>query len=386
MTERLYYNDSFKQDFKANIIDYFEEKGKYHIRLNKTAFYPEGGGQPADNGSIGESKISYVYEDSGKIFHVGDKLPSKKIDLDCKINWERRFDLMQQHSGQHLLSAVAKDLYQAETIGFHLGESSLTIDTDIKLAQKEIEKIETRCNHFIYKNKDISIEYLGDNEDDIRIVKIAGLDRNPCGGTHLKSTGQIGIISVIGSENYKVGTRFHFLCGQRAVEDYRFKNNLTAFLRDKLSVNNKKIIAETNRLLEELNNKSNTIDNLKSQLLKYKEAELIKDAEEIGKYKLIINSFDNLGFTEVQELASLLVSVNQRIVVFGQQDGKTARMILARSEDIAEFNLNPVIQKVMPILDGNGGGQPDFVQGGGSNPDKLPEALSKVREIILKSI
>ncbi len=80
MTERLYYNDSFKQDFKANIIDYFEEKGKYHIRLNKTAFYPEGGGQPADNGSIGESKISYVYEDSGKIFHVGDKLPSKKID------------------------------------------------------------------------------------------------------------------------------------------------------------------------------------------------------------------------------------------------------------------------------------------------------------------
>ncbi len=238
----------------------------------------------------------------------------------------------------------------------------------------------------LYTNKDISIEYPGDNEDDIRIVKIAGLDRNPCGGTHLKSTGQIGIISVIGSENYKVGTRFHFLCGQRAVEDYRFKNNLTAFLRDKLSVNNKKIIAETNRLLEELNNKSNTIDNLKSQLLKYKEAELIKDAEEIGKYKLIINSFDNLGFTEVQELASLLVSVNQRIVVFGQQDGKTARMILARSEDIAEFNLNPVIQKVMPILDGNGGGQPDFVQGGGSNPDKLPEALSKVREIILKSI
>ena len=386
MTERIYYDDSFKQEFIADVIDYFVENDKYHIRLNKTAFYPEGGGQPADKGCIGESNISHVYELNGKIFHVGDKLPAEKSGLNCKIDWERRFDLMQQHSGQHLLSAVTKDLYQAETVGFHLGESSLTIDTDIKLSQEEMEMIETKCNQFIYENRDISIEYPGGDKDDTRIVKIKGLDRNPCGGTHLKSTGQIGIISIIDSENYKGGTRLHFLCGLRAVKDYRFKNKMTAVLRDRLSVSDKKISVEINRLQEELNEKSEFIDNLKSQLLNYHEAELIKEEEEIKHYKLIMNSFDNLEFTEVRELSSQLISVEGRIVVFGQQDGETTRMILARSEDISMLNLNPVIQEVMPLLDGNGGGQPGFVQGGGSNPDKLPEALRWAREIILKSI
>lgn len=386
MTERIYYYDSFKQEFIADIIDYFVEDDKYHIRLNKTAFYPEGGGQPADQGSIGESYISHVYELNGKIFHVGDKLPEEKSGLECKIDWKRRFDLMQQHSGQHLLSAVTKDLCQAETVGFHLGESSLTIDTDIKLSQEEMEIIEDQCNQFIYENRNISIKYPGGDKDDTRIVKIKGLDRNPCGGTHLKSTGQIGIISIIDSENYKAGTRLHFLCGLRAVKDYRFKNKMTAILRDRLSVSDKKISSEINRLQEELNEKSEIIDNLKNQLLNYHGAELIKEAEEIKDYKLIMNSFDNLDFTEVRELASQLISVEGRIVIFGQQDGETTRMILARSEDISMLNLNSVIHEVMPLLDGNGGGQPGFVQGGGSNPDKLPEALRWAREIILKSI
>ncbi len=386
MTEKNYYNDSFKQEFTADIIEYFEEDGNYHLKLNKTAFYPEGGGQPADHGSIGKSNISHVYDKNGEIFHVGDKLPTEKNGLSCKINWERRFDLMQQHSGQHLLSAVAKDLYQAETVGFHLGESRLTIDTNIQISQKEIDKIETRCNQFIYENRQISVECPGNHGDNTRIIKIAGLDKTPCGGTHLNNTGQIGVISVIDSENYKAGSRLHFNCGQRAVEDYRFKNKLTAFLRDRLSVNNQNIKAEITRLLEDLYIKSNTIDNLKSQLLKFKEAELMEDAEEIGDYKLIVNIFTDLGFSELRDMASQLVSDERIIVIFGQQDGDTTRMILARSKDIADLNLNPVIQKVMPLLNGNGGGQPDFVQGGGSNPEKLPEAISRAREIVIKSI
>lgn len=386
MTERLYYNDSFKQEFKADIIDYFKEDGKYHIKLNRTAFYPEGGGQPADSGRIGESKISYVYEKAGEIFHIGDKLPAEKSDLSCKINWKRRFDIMQQHSGQHLLSAVAKDLYQAETVGFHLGESMVTIDTDIQLSQTEIEKIETSCNQLIYENRKISVEYPEGYGDDTRIIKIAGLDRNPCGGTHLKNTGQLGLISIIDSENYKTGSRLHFICGQRAVDDYRFKNNLTAFLRDRLSVNNQNIKAEITRLLEELNNKSSTIDNLKGQLLKFKGAELVEAAEEIGDYKLIVNRFTDLGFSEVRDMASQLISDAGIIVIFGQQAGDTSRMILARSDDIAWLNLNPVIQEVMPLLNGNGGGQPGFVQGGGSNPGKLPEAINRAQEIIIKRL
>ncbi len=386
MKERIYYNDSFKQEFKADIIDYFKEDDKYHIQLNKTAFYPEGGGQPADHGWIGESNISHVYEEDGKIFHIGDKLPAKKSGLSCKINWERRFDLMQQHSGQHLLSAVAEDLYQAETVGFHLGESNLTIDTDIKLSQEKIEEIETKCNQLIYENRDISVEYPGGLEDDTRVIKIAGLDKNLCGGTHLKNTGEIGVISIIDSENYKAGSRLHFISGQRAVKDYRFKNKLTAFLRDRLSVNDQNIKTEIMRLLEDLNNKANTIDKLKGELLRFKEDELIGAAEVIGDYRLIVDSFTDLSFTELRDLASQLVSDNDIIIIFGQQESDTTRMILARSDNIAALNLNPVIQEVMPLLNGNGGGQPDFVQGGGSNPEKLSEAISKAREIIVKSI
>ena len=386
MTARIYYNDSFIQEFKADIIDYFEVEGKYHLKLNKTAFYPEGGGQPADHGTIGDSNISHVYEKNGEIFHIADRLPPEKSGLSCKLNWERRFDLMQQHSGQHLLSAVAEDLYQAVTVGFHLGESGLTIDTDIQLSQAEIEKIETKCNQLIYENRNITVEYPGGDKDDTRIIKIAGLDRNPCGGTHLTSTGQIGIISIIDSDNYKGGSRLHFACGERGVKDYRFKNKLTAFFRDRLSVNDQNITAEITRLLAELDTKSKTIDNLKSRLLDFKKAELLKSAEEIENYCFIVNSFTGFGFSEVKELASQLVMDNGIIAIFGQLDGDTTRMILARSADITELNMNSVIQEVMPILEGNGGGRPDFVQGGGSNPEKLPEAISLAREIIINRL
>lgn len=385
MTEKIYYNNSFIKEFKADITDYFEAEGKYHLKLNKTAFYPEGGGQPADQGRIGASKISHVYQQAGEIFHVADRLPSEKSGLNCQLNWERRFDLMQQHSGQHLLSAVAEDLFEARTVGFHLEESSLTIDTDLQLSQSEIKRIEIKCNQLIYENRAISVEY-PDHQGDTRIIKIDGLDRNPCGGTHLQSTGQIGIISIIGSENYKTGSRLYFACGRRAVKDYRFKNQLIAFLRDRLSVNDQNIRAEISRLLDDLNNKAKTIDNLTSQLLDLKKAELLRSAEAIENYRLIINSFTDLGFSELRELASQFVRDPGIIVVFGQQEGDTTRMILARSDDLTELNLNPVIQKVMPLLEGNGGGRPAFVQGGGSNPEKLAEAISLTREIIIKSL
>ena len=397
MTEKLYYKDSFLKEFKADIVSYKEEKGEYHLVLNKTAFYPEGGGQPADKGTIALSKVKYVYEENGEIYHIVDKLPEDKNNLVCKIDWERRFDLMQQHTGQHVLSALIDDMFNAKTVGFHLGKNHVTVDTDIELTDKELDKAEDRINEVIYKNKNINSEFPGEEklndislrkeavvDENIRIVKINGVDVIPCGGTHLKQTGQIGVLSIIDREKYKDGTRITFLCGKRALDDYKFKNNIVAEARDSLGVQNKNIGSEIERLKEDLDNKEKEIEDLKNELLDFRVEKLIKSGEKFKDYRIINKVYEKENYSDIRLMANKLVEFDNTIVIFGQKNNNTSRLILGKSANIEKTDMNKLIGEIMELLEGNGGGHEYFAQGGGSKPEKLAKAVEladkKIRE------
>ena len=399
MTEKLYYQDTFLREFTADIISYKEKDGEYHLVLDQTAFYPEGGGQLADRGFIGQSEVQYVYDEDGNVYHVVDELPEKKDNVPCEIDWDRRFDLMQQHTGQHLLSALLENIFQTKTIGFHMSETYTTVDTDRELSKKDIELLEEKVNDIIYQNRNIKAEYPGPEklkdlslrkepvvEEDIRIVKIEGIDISPCGGTHLLKTGQVGIVSVIYAENYKGGMRITFLCGKRALNDYKNKNKIIAGLRNSLSVQNEDINSEINRFKEDLDQKESLISDLKDELLNYRVENLMAGAEESKEYRIIKNTYSNQSYSDVNLVAKKLVEYENNIVVFGQKEDETTRMIMAKSDNINELNMNDLIGEVMPLLNGNGGGNEYFAQGGGSNPSSLNDVVEKAYELVNQSL
>ena len=402
MTQKLYYEDSFQSEFTAVVTSRKKQEGKYHITLDRTAFYPEGGGQPADRGKIGGGRVEYVYEDEGEIYHILQDLPEKlqgseeNIEVECEVDWERRFDFMQQHTGQHLLSAAALDLYGTETVGFHLGETNLTIDTDISLSKKQIQRLEMKANEMIYADTEVEVDFPAQEElekldlrkqpevdKDIRVIRIEGCDVTPCGGTHVNSTGQVGIIKVLEAENYKGGSRLHFLCGKRALQDYRFRNQVVAELRDELSISEEEIIGEVSRLQSELVEKDKEIAELQNQLRDYEIEELLYGAESVADYKLINQTFEDKVYDEVKYMAEEIVEHANNIVIFAQKDAGTARMILARSENISEnLDMNEIIGEVLEIIDGNGGGHKLLAQGGGDKVEKLAEAAAEAEKII----
>ena len=395
MTGKMYYKDSFLQEFKANINSVIEKDDKYHIVLDQTAFYPEGGGQPADKGLIGQKKVTYVYEKDEVIYHVLNQIPEKKKELNCKIDWKRRFDFMQQHSGQHLLSAVLKDMYKANTVGFHLSSNSLTIDIDSELSSEEFELVENRVNKIIYQDREINAEYPDPEElksmslrkepsvaEDIRVVEIKGIDYSPCGGIHLSSTGQIGIVSILNTDNYKEGMRITFLCGRRAVEDYKYKNKIVAEARDILSVSNDLINSSIKKLKNDLNEKSSKIQDLKEELVDYRVHNLMEQTEKKSGLRIIKKIYISKDFSDLKYTVKKLIGYDNNIVIFGQRDSNTVRIIMAKSANIDKLNMGDLLRDVMSSFNGNGGGSDHFAQGGGSvsNPEQIIEIVNMAYE------
>jgi alanyl-tRNA synthetase len=232
VTERLYYNDSYLTEFRANVIDVGPDRT--HVYLDRTAFYPSSGGQPFDLGTLGGSAVIEVMDEEDRIVHVLD-LPLDQAggEVTGSIDWARRFDHMQQHSGQHLLSAVLLEMFDVPTVSFHLGAESCTIDVGAPvLKTAQLQAAEERANSLVFENRPLTVEYGQSTEDlglrkatqregSIRIVDIAGLDRSACGGTHVRATGEIGPILLRRLDKVRGNLRIEFLCGLRAARQAR---------------------------------------------------------------------------------------------------------------------------------------------------------------------
>lgn len=365
--ERLYYADSYQTAFTAAVVQCHPKGLNFQVVLDQTAFYPEGGGQPADTGMLGDARVLDVHEADGLIYHTTDKALSVGTQVEGRIDWDRRFMLMQQHSGEHILSGVVKSLYGFENVGFHIGSDSMTIDFSGELSDEDLADAERLSNEAVYQNGPVqvshptleersTIDYRSKIElgDDVRLVTIPGSDCCACCGTHVRRTGEIGVIKVLSRQKYKGGTRVSVVCGRRALADYVRKNDQANAISSILSLKPGELTEGIVRLQSE------------TAVLKSANSLLRERIVDLKVQSAIIGSGRSCLFEEEMtpdELRSYSLKLASRsgdtVAVFSGRDGERYRYALcSKVEDMRLFS-----RQMNTVLKGAGGGSPELVQG-----------------------
>ena len=398
---KLYYEDQYLKEFKGEVVEIKELDGKFHVALESTAFFPGGGGQMADVGVIDGIKVLNVYEEEGKIYHVLEKEPKKLKNIICKIDWERRFDGMQQHLGQHLLSGCFYDLFGANTCGFHLGKEISTVDILGYLDEKTIREAEREANRLIFEGLEVrsyapnkkelkkikTRRVLPKTNEEIRIVEIIGLDVNACCGVHPKNTRELQLIKIRRWEKHKNATRIEYVAGKRAVEDFFVKNNILSEVGKLLksgegdTLNSIKNLLESNRSFLEENKK------LRGELSDYKIKDILDNGERIGEISLVKEVFKGENIKHIEKLANKITADYKAIVLFAIKNDNRVNLIFNSSKEINKFSMNDLLKDAITLVDGKGGGSKFLAQGGGKNNGNaeisLDYAYNKIKDNLL---
>ncbi len=396
VAERLYYKDSFLRSFSAVVTDVRElasSQGEsvWQLAFDRSAFYPDSGGQPCDTGLVRatspggvtlEIPVESVEEDEhGQVWHVTRKPLSAGTHIEGEIAWERRFDHMQQHTGQHLLSAIFLRELSAPTVSFHLGEKSSTIDLGgTALSQHSLERIEQVVNELIAEDRAVSVRHvtrteaesmlasgalrkLPDRSGDIRLIEIAGIEDNACGGTHVRSTGQIGGMLLRGTEKVSRGVRVEFVCGLRAVRTARADAAILAKATAYLSVGTPDIPAAIERLKIEGKNGAKERMDLREQLADYHAARLAVEVPITEGLRLVDRVWKDRDASYVKLLASrLTTAAPSSVAIFCSENGGTVSLFLARSLDLS-FDCGRLLKEALSQFGLRGGGSADLAQG-----------------------
>ncbi|RDW21249.1 alanyl-tRNA editing protein [Oceanobacillus chungangensis] len=378
MTRKLYYESAYEKVWWTNIIDSIERDGKYFIILEETAFYPHGGGQPCDLGSIDGIKVLDVFSEDGEVVHQVERLPETDKVI-CKLDWERRFDHMQNHSGQHLLSAVFRDLLQAQTVSFHLGTEDVTIDIDQSdITNDQLTVVEQEVNNRIYQNLEISSYFVSNEQlrnipvvkmpkvtENIRIVEIEGVEYNACGGTHVTRTGQIAMIKLFKAEKLKGATRVHFKCGNRALADYNKVLAIIDTLSEKFNTGRKDILDRFEKWEQGYKQIQTELSHIKEQNEAYLSKELLSNMEG----KLVSHVFADKSLKDMQRLAAKIVTDQAIIVLLATTAENKILLYHSGSE---HFSCGKLFKEHLPAFNGKGGGNDQSAQAGfPSNEDSV---------------
>ncbi len=404
MTERLYYTDSYTTKFQAKVVERFRHQGQLALVLEQTYFYPTSGGQLADLGWInGEPVIDvFVREADGEVVHLlNNKEEIWTNEVKAEIQWDRRFDHMQVHTGQHILSQAFIQAAQAQMVSVHMGDDNCTIDlhtTDI--APNQVEQAEWLANQIIWENRTVkpyfvtveqaeklNLRKLPPVQGKIRLIDIDKFDLTACGGTHVAQTGEVGLIKVVKLEKYKEGLRVEFRCGRRALLDYRLKNSIVHRLTTVLTTGYPGIEPAVSKLQTELKQAQRVLKKQQEDLLALEATRLLNIPPAKGKIRLICKTFADGDAGQVRTLAKQLTLEKGVIVLFGVA-GEKAQLILARSED-APGNMNELIKTALPVLGAAaGGGNATFAQGGGpaADPERVAQALSRAEKLVLAQL
>ena len=385
MTEESYLQDAYRCRFEANVLANVETELGVGVVLDKTYFYPGGGGQPADSGTLGGAAVVAVSRHGENIVHVCDH----RIDgiVIGAIDWEGRFDHMQQHTGQHILSGALLKRCQVETTSFHLGPESSSIQLDVLgLELPALGEAEALANEIVWKNGEVRTSFMRLDEasnhdlrgapperDPLRVVEVEGFDRVACGGTHVARTGEIGLIKIIGVERQGHGIRLEFLCGKRGLRDYSEKHDVTAQLAKSLGTNREDLLATVARLKEVESRDRDRIRQLSGQLLALTISRLLKEAPIVQNVQIVRHVFEGWALEDVRHLVQELQQQDRCVALIAVKDEK-AHLIFARSKDLA-FDIRGLLADALAITGGRGGGRPDMAQGGAPSADRLQAAL-----------
>lgn len=405
MTERLYYNDSHLIEFEARVTSVTERvSGWAAVTLDRTAFYPTGGGQPSDTGVLDEARVVECIDEDEAVLHViqGPPLAVGAI-VKCSVDWPRRLDHLQQHTGQHILSQAFVKLFNAETRSFRMMEKYSEIDVEFanpsdEMIERTIGLAVELANNIIWEDRPVHVRQVTKEEaaqlplrkdsardGELRVIEIEDFDLSPCGGTHAQRTGEVGIIAVPSWERAKGLIRLEFVAGNRVASDYDRANRTARNVAALFSAGRDESLAAVTRLLAENKNLLRQVRALEEVTARVEAEEMLSEATLLGdEVRLCAHVFTDRDAESLKRVAQALIAHPKTVALLGSSDPEAARLVFARSAD-APGDMNALLREACALVDGRGGGKPDMAQGGGRNVAKLAEAIENAARAIANS-
>ncbi|MEI0735490.1 alanyl-tRNA editing protein [Paenibacillus sp. JTLBN-2024] len=375
MTKKLYYESAYIREWETRVTRKMEREDGAYVALEETAFYPHGGGQPCDLGWIDAIPVLDVVLEEGEILHKVERFPEKEA-VNCRLDWDRRFDHMQHHSGQHLLSAMCLEVCQAETLSFHLGQDYATIDVArADLPQHELMMLELEVNDQIYLNRKVTSYFVSRERaaelplvkqpkvtEDIRIVEIEGIEYNACGGTHVSATGEIGMIKLLRAEKQKGHTRLYFKCGYRALREFNAGMDILGSLSARFNTGKEDILDRIAKWDQEQKQLQAELNAVKAENDAYLAEKLLANRQG----SLIQHVFADKPLKDMQNLAAKLAEQADVIMLFASKSEH--KVLLARGEGDG-LACGAFFKQYLADYRGKGGGSDKMAQAGFANAE-----------------
>jgi alanyl-tRNA synthetase len=388
MTQRLYYTDAARTTFDATIVAVESVDGRSHVLLDQTAFYPTSGGQPFDTGTLGGAAVVDVVErGDGSIAHVSSGAFKVGDVVSGAVDWARRFDHMQQHTGQHVLSAAFDRLFGVRTESFHMGQLSATIDLAREVTAAEIARAEDDANRVVWEDRPVTVRFASAAEASamglrkesartgtLRLIDVRDYDLSACGGTHVERTGAIGVVAIGGWEKLRGGSRVEFLCGNRAVQRFRSWRDALSAMQKHLSVPPAEMAASIERMHEDARTMQRTLRQFQEKLAVQEAGALL------AKGALIVEAMEGWDAQGIKSIAAAAASANPDALAVLFTTALPAQVVVARGAN-AKADAGALLKQLAAQFGGKGGGKPDLAQGGGLNASSA-ELVGAARALV----
>ena len=391
MRDLLYYKDAMTREFTANVVrTAVEADGRAFIVLSNTAFYPTGGGQPHDTGWIQDIEIINVEKVYDEIRHYTKADVSTLAgEVSGKLNWARRFDHMQQHTGQHILTAAFVELFDLPTVSFHLGSELVTIDLNVSdVTDEQLAMAEKRANDIILENRPIETKWITADElatynlrkdvaveEDIRLVIIPDYDYNGCGGIHPTSTGQVSLLKIMGTEKMNQNIRIHFVCGQRVLAQLAMRKNVLTDVARQLSVPEEQSADALRKFAATAKTADKSLAEAQDKLLKF-------EAKELATQNVAVAVYENRSIQQLQKLGRFITQTNVDAVALLVADNDDKLQFIAARGANVELSMKTISSAVLPLVNGKGGGNDALVQGGGEKLIPAEQLLEAMKALV----
>lgn len=398
MTERLHRHDPYLLEFDATVLARREHEGRPAVVLDRTAFYAESGGQPWDTGTLGDANVVAVVEEGKDVLHVLDR-PVAAERVHGVVDADRRRDHMQQHHGQHLLSKAFVEVARAQTIAFHLGSEVTTIDLDRLVGEEPARAAERRANEVAWEARPVRVSTVSAAQaraeglelpegvtDGVRVVEAEGFDRQPCGGTHPRTTAEVGFVIITALEKYKGGTRVSFVCGHRALAAIARRQGVLDRLVSTLSAPLDELAATAQKAKDDLLESERRARGLLERALEGEARRLLAEVRADGPAptpaapSLVVAAFEGWPPSDLRVLATRLVALAPGVALLGSRADK-AHLVFAQSEGLPH-DVPALLRAAVEHLGGKGGGRGNIAQGGGDRLDRLDEALARAADAV----
>jgi alanyl-tRNA synthetase len=399
VTDRIYYTEPALVEFDAAVESCETQDGRIVATLDRTAFYPTSGGQPFDTGTLGEASVVDVVDlPDGRVGHVLDRAFPVGAPVHGTLNWARRFDHMQQHTGQHILSAAFDRIFKARTVGFHLGAEVSTLDLDKGLGADSIARAEAEANRIVWENREVTVRFASEEEaasiqlrkeptrtGRLRLIEVAGFDVSACGGTHVARAGEVGIVALKSWEKFRGGMRLEFVCGRRALVDYGVMRDAVAGCIRLISVSPRELPAAIARAQEENRDLRRVVRDQQERLAVHEAAGMVERGRHLGPVTVVLEiapGYDQVG---LKTLAASAAAARGGVVAGLISSTEPVLAVLARSTDV-RVDVSAILKTLLGQAGGKGGGKPELAQGGGmtGTPSEILAALQSIIERVLQ--